>query len=179
MKITSYLSTVLFIPHLIAFANAKIYDSFLDRFVCPTPEEFVEENPDYDFDCVDGSIPPWPICLFHNVTYFIDAAVASASRCCDFENLGECKCPFKNETMWRDIMMNWCPKIDKCPTPQGDVSQLVSEAWTMDVMNILMEEDGMMMEDDGGDEDDFQDEPNNISYLRGDGFDDDDFDEDD
>ena len=43
----------------------------------------------------------------------------------------------------------------------------------MDVMDILlMEEDGMMMEDDGGDEDDFQIEPNNISYLRGDGFDD-------
>mmetsp|Transcript_11129 Transcript_11129/g.14052 ORF Transcript_11129/g.14052 Transcript_11129/m.14052 type:complete len:102 (-) Transcript_11129:904-1209(-) len=73
-------------------ANAQLHDSFLDRFRCDDPYDFVAEYEGYDFDCVDASIPPWPICLFHNVTYFIDAAVASASRCCDPENLDECRC---------------------------------------------------------------------------------------
>ncbi len=141
------------VPHFSPpVANAELFDSFFDRFRCDDPYEFVEEYPDYDFDCVDASIPPWPICLFHNVTYFIDAAVSSASRCCDFDDLEECRCPKKYHPKFMEAMEKWCPKIDKCPkVEEGDIkTDLESEspmAWTfMDSMDSMdsMKEDAQL-----------------------------------
>ncbi len=160
--LTSLYTFCVCFPYLLIASNAKLYDSFLDRFSCPDPEEFVQEYSDYDIECVDASIPPWPMCLFHNVTYFIEASVASASRCCDFENLEMCRCPVKDTPTWLDVMGEWCPKIAKCPMPDGNMtmfSPLVSDAWTMNVMEGLMmgdfDEEDDMDDEDGLYEDDY------------------------
>ncbi len=166
MKSFSSIFACLFLSYLSSIVvKAELYDSFYDRFSCPDPYEFVEENPDYDIDCVENSIPPWPICLFHNVTYFIDAAVSSASRCCDFENLDDCGCPLKYKEKWQAIMTEWCPKIDTCPEPEGGVgmSPLVTETWTGNLMQQIAEYDEAMSdaEDegyDGGEDYDAEDE---------------------
>lgn len=149
MKLIPSLSTLcVFLPNFVLLTKAELYNSFTDRLSCPDPMDFVEAFPDYDIDCVESSIPPWPMCLFHNVTYFIDAAVSSAARCCDFENLEECRCPLKYKTRWQDIMMDWCPKIEKCPTPlEGIKTQLVTDAWSIQVMTDVV---GIR---DGSDED--------------------------
>eukprot|EP01083_Nonionella_stella_P062766 163191_1 len=135
------LSTLLLVTNL---ARAEMYDMFdvfdeiSDRLECPDIYQFVEENPDYTIECVENSIPPWPLCLFHNITYFVAASVSSASRCCDFENLDECRCPLKNYDKWQMKMDNWCENIATCPTEIRVDGTLSTDAWTT-----------MMMEDDG------------------------------
>ncbi len=107
----------------------------VDSWECPDVQEFVSENPDYSETCVESSIPPWPLCLFHGVKYFVDAAVASANRCCDFQSNEDCSCPLKNRRFWKRKMKNWCEDISSCPG-SGDRrldsidSKLVTEAWT-------------------------------------------------
>ena len=114
------------------------------------------ENPDYDIECVEASIPPWPICLFHNVTYFVDSAISSASRCCDFGNLEECTCPVKFKKKWKVVMKQWCPKIATCPIPEGGVKfALVTETWSDALMSEMDKAHEMM---DGYDEEDEDDE---------------------
>jgi hypothetical protein len=119
--------------------DADPYESFFDRFYCTDPYDFVMQNTEYDIQCVSASIPPWPMCLFHDVPYFIDAALASASRCCDLENLDKCKCPFKTQQEFRDGMLEWCPKIETCKSSvEGDEvnikEDLVSDSWTQMAM---------------------------------------------
>jgi hypothetical protein len=151
--------------------KADLYDSFFERFYCPDPVEFIQENPEknYTFECVDAAIPPWPMCLFHNVTYFIKAAKASASRCCDPMNMGECRCPFKYDQRFKDAMLEWCPKIDSCPDFDNiKDSELVTEAWSNMIIYNL---EGI--DPDEGDEtegeDYFEEEGDQFAGLTGDG----------
>ena len=113
-------------------AEMSIYDVFediSDMWGCPDPADFVKAYPLYDIECVENSIPPWPLCLFHNITYFVAASVSSASRCCDFENLDECRCPLKNHDKFQKKMKEWCPKIiENCPQMEID-SMISSEMW--------------------------------------------------
>lgn len=151
-----------FLPFTLSIVKADLYDSFYDRFSCPDPVEFVMENSDYTIECVESSIPPWPICLFHNVTYFVDAAVASASRCCDFDNLEDCGCPLKYKEKWQDIMTDWCAKIESCPVPEGGIkTALVTETWgqaLMDEIEDAQDEIDNMYDGYGTDGDDGMDD---------------------
>ena len=140
-----YTICICFLPFISSVVKGDLYDSFYDRFSCPDPVEFVAENPGYDIECVESSIPPWPICLFHNVTYFVDAAVSSASRCCDFDNLEECRCPLKYKEQWQDVMTEWCPKIAKCPVSEDGIkTALVTETWGQALMDKIEEASNMM-----------------------------------
>jgi hypothetical protein len=119
--------------------------TFFERFHCPDPEDFVIENPLYKIECVEASIPPWPMCLFHDVDYFIDSAISSANRCCDPDDLEACRCPLKYDVRWRSKMAEWCPKIDECLTPDLDIkTELVTEAWAGVLMSNfpVPDEDG-------------------------------------
>ena len=142
------LCLIFLLPFLTVTANAELYDTFWDRFSCPDPNEFIEENPEFEFECVDASIPPWPVCLFHNVTTFIHASVSSASRCCDFDNLDECKCPLKYTDKFQNAMEEWCPKIATCPIPKDGIdATLMTMTWNKDAMReayIVGYEDGMV-----------------------------------
>ena len=102
-----------------------------DALECPNATEFVSLNDDYTMECVENSIPPWPLCLFHNVTYFVNAAVSSASRCCDFDDLEDCRCPLKKHPHWQEVMGNWCEKIKTCPIDFDSVpKELESDFWS-------------------------------------------------
>lgn len=128
------------------------YDELSGRLACPSPEDFVAENPEFPLECVENSIPPWPLCLFHNVTYFIQGAVASADRCCDFENLDQCRCPFKFNPKWQEVMTDWCANIETCPanvtfTMSGKAadSMMATDVWS----GILLEDYVLASLEDG------------------------------
>jgi len=120
-------------PILLATAaSAGLLDSLQgdDWWQCPDPMEFVDMNPQYPIECVDNSIPPWPLCLFHDIEYFVNASVSSAGRCCDFNNLTECKCPYKGYSFWEEKMTPWCASIATCPGyNQTSSSSLVTDFW--------------------------------------------------
>jgi hypothetical protein len=100
------------------------------KLKCPDPSLFVEANPTFPIECVTNAIPPWPICLLHSTEYFINASVSSAGRCCDFNNLTACKCPYKYYDMWQTKMGPWCEAITKCPVRIDAVDEnLVTDFW--------------------------------------------------
>ena len=144
--------------------DADPYDSFFDRFYCTDPYDFVDQNKEYDIQCVTAATPPWPMCLFHDVPYFIDAALASASRCCDMDKLDMCKCPFKTEQAFRDGMLEWCPKIETCKGgAEGDEisikEDLVTDAWTqMAMVSTYVDKDSLDSEDGDDEDEDSEDD---------------------
>ena len=137
-KSINALFTCFLVPALFSNADGKyvsvydVFDEISDRLQCPDPVEFSEEY-DIPLSCVESTIPPWPLCLLHNVTYFIEAAVSSASRCCDFENLDECRCPLKEKEQWQMAMEGWCEDIATCPM-EWKGSALSTEAWVYSMM---------------------------------------------
>mmetsp|Transcript_1301 Transcript_1301/g.2372 ORF Transcript_1301/g.2372 Transcript_1301/m.2372 type:complete len:200 (+) Transcript_1301:221-820(+) len=164
------------------------YDDLSERLACPSPEDYVAENPDFPLECVENSIPPWPLCLFHNVTYFIQGAVASADRCCDFENLEACRCPFKNNQKWQEVMADWCANIETCPesvTPLSATkvsavdSIIATDVWSKFLLEDFVESmtgldiDGEESSDEGdegedsedGEDEDFDDEDFDDEYY--------------
>jgi len=151
MKVAQVLFLLLQVPCSI-FAASRLnfmdfYDELSGRLACPSPEDFVAENPDFPLECVENSIPPWPLCLFHNVTYFIQGAVASADRCCDFENLEACRCPFKYNPKWQEVMTDWCPNIETCPdsvilssaTKVAVDSMIATDVWSKFLLEDFVE----------------------------------------
>lgn len=162
MKVTQVLFLVLLqAPFGILAASGinfmDFYDELSARLACPTPEDFVAENPEFPLECVENSIPPWPLCLFHNVTYFIQGAVASANRCCDFENLEECRCPFKYKPKWQEVMTDWCANIETCPTnitiSSATTSKVVDSVIGTDVWSKFLLEDFVVASLEDGEED--------------------------
>ncbi len=119
-----------------SFTSGLFHDtSFLDRiddwqWECPSVDDYLVNNPDYTFECVDSSIPPYPLCLFHSVDYFVESAIASSDRCCNFSDLSECKCPLKNKWWWKMKMTSWCQDIASCPATEGNTTALETEVWT-------------------------------------------------
>jgi hypothetical protein len=124
--------SIWFTVGLVGAAYPNWFDEQLvpDALECPNATEFVSLNDDYTMECVEKSIPPWPLCLFHNITYFVNAAVSSASRCCDFDDLEDCRCPLKEYQHWQDVMGNWCEDIKTCPIDFDSVpKELQSDFW--------------------------------------------------
>lgn len=124
---------------LASYVQARMHNpTFLNRidsWECPDAKEFVEENPEYSLECVESSLPPWPLCLFHGVDYFVDAAISSASRCCDYQDNEECRCPFKEKMWWKNKMKGWCEDISSCTVSEerrlaSVDSKLETEFWT-------------------------------------------------
>ncbi len=113
--------------------GALFSDNQTDPFMklkCPDPALFVEANPTFPLECVTNALPPWPLCLLHSPEYFINASVSSAARCCDFNNLTACKCPYKYYDIWQTKMMPWCEAISKCPVLVEAVDKtLVTDFW--------------------------------------------------
>ena len=125
------IATILFVPK-VARAQLNIYEVFYEishNWECPDPDVYANST-GIPLSCVENSIPPWPLCLFHNTTYFIQASVSSASRCCDFENLEACRCPFKNHEMWQAKMVDWCEEIATCPADITINDALATETWS-------------------------------------------------
>ena len=132
-SVITLLSIFLIIPYL---ASAGDLSYFWSRFKCGDPETYAETY-NVPLTCIENSIPPWPICLFHNTTYFIQAALSSASRCCDSEDLEECRCPVKYHPKFALEMVPWCAAIATCPNNTALKPDLVSDAW-----NIIVQKTG-------------------------------------
>mmetsp|Transcript_27286 Transcript_27286/g.41063 ORF Transcript_27286/g.41063 Transcript_27286/m.41063 type:complete len:145 (-) Transcript_27286:75-509(-) len=121
-----------------SFTKGIFHDSgFLDQIDrwnldCPSVDDYIAENGNYTYECVDSSIPPYPLCLLHSVEYFIESAIASSDRCCDFSDLSECKCPIKESWWWKMKMGSWCEDIASCPATEGGggYSAMETEVWT-------------------------------------------------
>jgi hypothetical protein len=149
-----YTLKLLFATLVLGFASAQPMTSFLHEhdhedemstffsdfgsWSCPSPDDFIASNPEYTSNCVESSIPPYPLCLFHDVEYFVNSAIASASRCCgnmndaDYE---QCKCPLKSQLWWQEKIIGWCEDILECPDSNMQTAlrdggaQLETEVW--------------------------------------------------
>ena len=71
-------------------------------------------------ECIKNIIPPWPICLFHDIDYFRRVAIDGSTRCCDGEaaaaDMSECRCPKKDTAKFLDSIGDWCKGVASCPT---------------------------------------------------------------
>ncbi len=154
MKIYTALASLVLLSKSILFTNAQdrfsdigdLIDMLWEKLECPDPVEYANAT-DIPLTCVANSIPPWPICLFHNITYFIASSVSSASRCCDPNNLEECRCPVKTHPQWLETMEDWCENIQTCPQDITVLPELETDTWA----KFMLDGDDMMME--GGDPD--------------------------
>lgn len=74
-------------------------------------------------ECIKNIIPPWPICLFHDIDYFRKVAIDGSTRCCDGEaaaaDMSECRCPKKDTTKFVDSIGDWCKGVASCPRDGG------------------------------------------------------------
>mmetsp|Transcript_9457 Transcript_9457/g.13893 ORF Transcript_9457/g.13893 Transcript_9457/m.13893 type:complete len:173 (+) Transcript_9457:76-594(+) len=121
----AFLSTFLVMPYL---ASAGDLSYFWSRFECDDPQDYADTY-GVNITCAENSMPPWPICLFHNITYFIEASVSSASRCCNATDLEECRCPVKDHPLFAIHMAPWCDAIATCPVDTALKPELMSDAW--------------------------------------------------
>lgn len=90
---------------------SALWSLAVDCFTCPTSDQ-------YDPECLKNAIPPWPICLFHDVDYFVEKSKDGASRCCT-DDLTECRCPKKDTPQFLDQIEGWCQGIQKCMPCKG------------------------------------------------------------
>uniref|UniRef100_A0A6V2FJ27 Uncharacterized protein n=1 Tax=Ditylum brightwellii TaxID=49249 RepID=A0A6V2FJ27_9STRA len=75
---------------------------------CPTDDSYSPE-------CLKSVIPPWPICLFHDVPTFVEHSEDAATRCCKEDgDLSECKCPHKDSEKFIDHIDEWCEGVAAC-----------------------------------------------------------------
>ncbi len=137
MKISiAFASLVVLLSKGILFTNAQdrfseigdLIDMLWEKLECPDPVEYANAT-DIPLTCVANSIPPWPICLFHNITYFIASSVSSASRCCDPDRMDECRCPVKSHPQFVATMEDWCENIQTCPKDIAVLSELETDTW--------------------------------------------------
>ena len=77
-------------------------------FECPK-----DHDNKYSEECLDNAIPPWPICLFHDVDYFVDKSMDGATRCCG-DDTSACRCPKKDTPSFLERIDEWCEGIATC-----------------------------------------------------------------
>mmetsp|Transcript_34557 Transcript_34557/g.101559 ORF Transcript_34557/g.101559 Transcript_34557/m.101559 type:complete len:132 (+) Transcript_34557:157-552(+) len=94
-------------------AHASLFSAVPKCLKCP-------DDPSLPIGCLKNIIPPWPICLFHDVDYFRRVALDGATRCCDGEDaaadMSECRCPKKDTAKFVDSIGDWCKGVASCPT---------------------------------------------------------------
>jgi hypothetical protein len=73
---------------------------------CPTDDR-------YSAECLKSSIPPWPICLFHDAEYFVEKAEDGATRCCGGD-ITDCRCPKKDTEKFQEAIGEWCDGVKTC-----------------------------------------------------------------
>jgi hypothetical protein len=88
-------------------ASSSLWEKAWNCFHCPTSDQ-------YDPLCLTNALPPWPICLFHDVDYFVAKAKDGATRCCVGDDLSECRCPKKDTPEFLDKIGDWCDGVQKC-----------------------------------------------------------------
>mmetsp|Transcript_1890 Transcript_1890/g.2619 ORF Transcript_1890/g.2619 Transcript_1890/m.2619 type:complete len:122 (+) Transcript_1890:123-488(+) len=75
--------------------------------------------------CQEAITPPWPICLFHSTDYFLAKSIKGYNRCCNPDDLSECRCPRKDTTSFQKHIGEWCEKVSSCiqsePAFEGDI----------------------------------------------------------
>ena len=84
---------------------------------CPTDDSYSEE-------CIDGVMPPYPICCSEKRTVqdWVEKAVDSATRCCkDDGELSECMCPIKDTDKFMDNIGNYCDAVDICQADEQSI----------------------------------------------------------
>lgn len=94
------------LPLFVFLSFLNPINGWLSCFHCPTSD-------DYDPACVDAIMPPWPICLFHSVDYWVENAIDSESRCCG-DDISECKCPHKDTAKFKERIEAYCEGVQKC-----------------------------------------------------------------
>ena len=106
------LLAILLVAVLTGHARASLF-SVPKCLKCP-------DDPDLPIGCLKNIIPPWPICLFHDVDYFRKVALDGATRCCDGEDaaadMSACRCPKKDKAQFLDSIGDWCKGVSSCPT---------------------------------------------------------------
>jgi hypothetical protein len=86
--------------------------AWLDCFKCPTDDRYGPE-------CLANSIPPWPICLFHTASFFVEKSLDGATRCCQ-EDKSECRCPQKESPKFIEDIDDWCKGVKTCSDSNKD-----------------------------------------------------------
>uniref|UniRef100_A0A7S4IJP6 Uncharacterized protein n=1 Tax=Odontella aurita TaxID=265563 RepID=A0A7S4IJP6_9STRA len=99
---------------LVVLALPRVGAWGLSCFKCPTDDK-------YDPACLKSAIPPWPICLFHDVKFFVDTAMDGATRCCG-EDTSECRCPKKETGAFKDHIGDWCKGVASCKSDLDTVT---------------------------------------------------------
>uniref|UniRef100_A0A7S2H0G9 Extracellular membrane protein CFEM domain-containing protein n=1 Tax=Helicotheca tamesis TaxID=374047 RepID=A0A7S2H0G9_9STRA len=94
----------------INWSSVKNWVSLSCPLKCPTDDSYSPE-------CLKSALPPWPICLFHDVPTFVNHAIDSGTRCCkDDGDMSECKCPHKDEEKFKKYIGGWCDGVAACTT---------------------------------------------------------------
>lgn len=96
-----------FLLSLLVAALASPSQAFLDCLKCPSDDSL-------DPKCLINIIPPWPICLFYDLNYFLAKAVDGSSRCCG-DDISGCRCPKKDTDKFKDRIGDWCKGVATCP----------------------------------------------------------------
>jgi hypothetical protein len=84
--------------------TALLASNSVGCFKCPNSSN------DYTPECLEFALPPWPICWFHSVDYFVSKSIDGASRCCG-DDSSACMCPKKDTPEFQDQIGNWCKGI--------------------------------------------------------------------
>jgi len=79
----------------------------------PVEALFCPKDDSLDPKCLENIIPPWPICLFHDVDYFLSKSLDGSSRCCG-DDISECKCPKKDTDKFKSKIGEWCAGVATC-----------------------------------------------------------------
>ena len=109
-------------------------NSVVSCFQCPTSDEYNQE-------CLKSALPPWPICLFHDVEYFVSKAKDGATRCCTGD-LSECQCPKKDTPAFRETIESWCQGVQACmPCSTGENCEEESDNNSKSRVNSLQEDE--------------------------------------
>jgi hypothetical protein len=95
-------------------SEGSLWSKALGCFKCPTATDH-----EYPKECLANAIPPWPICLFHSVDYFVDKSLDAASRCCGDDDISECKCPKKDTPEFLNKIGEWCHGVQTCHQKGG------------------------------------------------------------
>mmetsp|Transcript_806 Transcript_806/g.1447 ORF Transcript_806/g.1447 Transcript_806/m.1447 type:complete len:152 (-) Transcript_806:113-568(-) len=62
--------------------------------------------------CLEATLPPWPICLSKTAQEWVEHAKDAATRCCDPLNLGPCQCPVKNGPKFQAKIGPYCDAVN-------------------------------------------------------------------
>ena len=104
---------------LLVVLQSSPTEALFDCLKCPTDDRL-------DPKCLINIIPPWPICLFHDVNYFLAKAEDGASRCCG-DDISKCRCPKKDTGKFQDQIGDWCKGVAKCPAKASDFEKEIDD----------------------------------------------------